>query len=557
MDQLVSLFKDAIESLVQSTTFADFQSSCMIENPDIIKCSTSIQNSILTSNLPFDSVTILNHITGKYLIHLHDTYTPETSDVHLHTVFVIIDLSLKLEQIEDGNNGTFANYSMHTFILLLSYIYPVEFIIEKFSHSFFNAQTERRRLLLTKNNKLQGKVKPGSRLLVLYKQLIERIPMYKSENELIISRFVQFITNSFEISDKLSHSLDWRLRNLKDISNNGYLAVFNQFKNSKKMSQIQQHKYGGSGSNSNGRMNQKSLFVEFITLMNLITTSNEQQIIQMLNKDSKQQHQTETILKSFEFINKLLNNVENFENSKLIKNPIHDKLDKQFKWILDEEYFMKQVKNYDFYWSLRLQLLILINFFKSMEFENWNNLTSQASKEYSKFRKPDNLINSVVSNDSKKKLNDWLASTKNIFKQRDFHYDEIIDLIENNERTFTMMKLKNFVHPNIPSLTSLSDNKKRKLHEYIESNKDLDSTILNKKPKFNHKLGTPKLSKLWTSKTGLTAGGTHMWLDADTVLESARDDLYFAQGDGNQALIERNQWKEQRALKFEAAFSRT
>jgi hypothetical protein len=562
MDDLEIVFNDTIQNIVDNTSLEDFKLNCLYEHAIIIENSNNLISKINQSNLKFDKQTIINKITGKYLINLHEIYKIEDSNLHLHKIFSIIDLSLNIEK-----NDELSNYAMHTFISLLSYIYPVEFIIDYFCPIFFNDDDDDnkiRRLLLTKGNKIQGKIKPGSRLLVLYKQLINRIPMYLPKNEIIVSNFRNFITNSFEISDKLSHSLDWHM-NLNNIdNNNGYITIFEQFFNSKKMLQIQ----------SNSKYS-KNIFIEFIKLMNLITTSNEQKIISNFNRlssssssttsttslktttttssSSSSSRQNESILRSIDLINRLLNN---FNPDNILKIPINNKLNKQFKWILDEEIFINQLKNYEFYWSLKIQLLILLNFLNFMEFNNWNSICDLVIKDYSKFKKPDSLINSIVNKDSKRKLNDWIFYSKNGFKQKNYHYENLMDLLNNNEKTFTLMKLKNFVHPNINSLSLISESKKRKLDDYLENNHHLKLTILNKKPKFQYKLGSSKLSNLWNIETGLSNISKKIKTYTD-ILNEVKDDIYFARGElqsdpnnkDNKIKFDRLSWKGLRSTR--------
>lgn len=541
MQNLESSFSEIVTNLVTGTRLNDYVASCLYQHPATIKAAKQITALISDAQVDSDAQSLLNHITGKYLISLHVAYEQqiqqskkttnedededETSEkpveysieeiisLNLHRIFAILDLTIHIDEVY----SEYSSYSMHTFVSILSYIYPIEFIVKHLAPLFFNEEGKQRRLLLTKGNKLQGKVKPGSRLLVIYKQIVSRIPEFEPSNDSVIAKFRQFICNSFEIGDKLSQSSNWHMAQ-KTL--NGYHSSFEGYYDAKKLN--------SSKPNSRGGKSQRNVFVDYITLMRTLTTHHEGELIQALNKGLNSSNSLN--LRLIEDINRTLDSVTHHNHRTLVKLPLNEKSTKQTKWVLDEETFNAQVKTYDFYWSLKIQLAILANFFNEMSVEKWRPNSETISKEYSKFKKPDVLINPITSFDSKRKVADWLTSSLNAFKQKNFHHAELLDIFENNEKTFSKMKLKNFVHPEISQLSEISNSKKRNLAEYIAEAHDLERSIVNKRPKFVHSLGTPKLSKLWGVQTGLKSSAISEWKDCDDVLESVKDDVYFARG---------------------------
>lgn len=576
MENLELPFNDILTQLVSKTKLDDFVSSCQHENPLIIDAAKEISTLVNDSNLPDDKQSILNYITGKYLLSLHEKYVNtilnkekkdiddeeddddeiddneaidrleqinKINDFNLRNIFTIIDLSIHI----DENYSDYNCFAMHTFVIIISYLFPINFIIENFSPIFFDNKCKDRLLLLTKGNKLQGKVKPGSRLLVIYKQIVNKIPTFEYGNEEIIAKFRHFILNSLEISDKLTQSSDWHMSN-KSI--NGYYSSFESFYNIKKINLV-------APTTFKNKNNPRNLFNEYISLMKFLTTSTESELIQSINKgfntSSSNINNNSSQLKLWyiDNINRSLNSIQQFDHRKLIKIPLNNKNDKQFKWILDEDNFNQQLKTFDFYYSIKIQMIILINFFNEITVDKWKKDSEIIHKEYSKFRKPEPLTNPITSVEAKRKISDWYIYSINGFKQKNFHYNEIKDLLEKNEKTFTKMKLKNFSHPEIEQINQNLESKKRKLEDYISESNDLEKSITNKRPKFIHKMGTPKITKLWEAEK------ISEWKDGNDILESVKDDIYFARGkyeenpkdEENSETYKRLCWKGLRSIK--------
>lgn len=529
MEQLQSSFNSILANLIAQTTLDDYISSCLYKNDNTITATKEIIDLLNDNTIIKEKHTLLNHITGKYLIGLHVQYMKEYRKINdendndeqmdessdnmefinstLHSLFSLIDLCIYLDYEYDD----YKSYAMHTFVHILSYLFPIDFIVSHFTPLFFKNETSDRRLLLTRGNKLQGKVKPGSRLIVIYKQLANRIPTYKAKNENMIAELRHFICNSFEISDKLSQSLDWHM---PQSSLNGYYSVYKSYYEAKRIGQPNNH-----------QRNTKSLFIDYITLMKTLTTHSESELIQSINKGPHSGNSSKLWL--VDSISKGLTSIAYPDSRILKKIPLNDKSEKQFRWVMDEDIFMQQVKNYDFYWALKVQMCLITNFFHEFTVDKWRPNSEAISEEYSKFRKPDALINPITSLEGKKRISGWYNYSLTGFQSKKYHYQELLDILQNNERTFTKMKLKHFAHPDIDELSKISESKKRKLEEFMENSKDLDSSILRKKSKFVHKMGTPKITKLWNVKE-ITQ--IDEWKDSDDILETVKDDIYFARG---------------------------
>lgn len=301
----------------------------------------------------------------------------------------------------------------------------------------------------------------------------------------------------------------------------------------------------------------------YVSLMKMITANNETQLLRSFDSAAGNNQIDLSLLDS---LNKTLSSaLSSFEYGKLKPIQLNNKISKPLDWILDDEVFLKQLNSLDFYWSLRIQILILINFLNQLLVDNWSTVCNQSLSEFSKFKKPENLASPIVNAEAKRRITEWLSHSLNAFKQKNFNYPQMQDLLSNNEKTFTLMKLKNFTHPSVDDLAQVSQLRKRKYSEYMTTTEDLQSTIQNKRAKFQHRLGTPRLSKLWNVKTddvlNSSAHDSGKSKTFDDILYNVKDDIYFARGeyeqnpnDNTSEAFSRLAWKGLRSIRENSWF---
>ncbi|OUT23232.1 hypothetical protein CAS74_001547 [Pichia kudriavzevii] len=248
-----------------------------------------LAEKITLDELRQNDTEILNRITTEYLL--------QHKEPTLKWAITLIDVATVID----------VSYAMHTLVNLLTYVYPLKFTIEEFSPFFFSSDDgcTKRRKLLTNNFRLQGKVKPGSRLLLLYRNLVTHIPQWLPDNLKIIANWKDFIISSFEITDKLLQTHDWHM------FPSLYRGAESKFSQSAR----------------------KSAFLDYISLQSRLFDAN---LIASIN-DATVQPQLYGISKIIDISTK----------------------GKVVKWSLDEDAFIQQIRTKSGYWSLRLQLLIL------------------------------------------------------------------------------------------------------------------------------------------------------------------------------------------------------
>lgn len=383
---------------------------------------------------------LIDEITGNFI----DT---NFDDLIIDKISTVLDLSLLFD----------SNYSIQILINLLVNLTPLK-SFDIILNIIFEKNSERI-MQLTKNNQLQGKIKPGSKILILFNSL-----KYRSNNfNFEIKNFLKFlkflIFDCFEINDKLSQSLNWQI-----------------YKNSNFLSYSKTNKFNKITKNGNIKF-----FDLFTTIKNLISIS-ELNLIQISNKSDFE-------LTYFDLINKKMPKINSCYYMPLKNYDFNN-----INYILDANIFDKQLQNKSIFMSLKLENLIILNFLKSMIYENFQETIKTVSLNNNLFKRPLNLSSSITNNDAKKKINNYINYQLNWLKTQKFHHSLIIRLLSQNENTFTIMKLKNFSYPKISSLSGITENSvplKRKMQELSE-NQSL------KKRKYFHKMGVPKLSKLYT-----------------------------------------------------------
>lgn len=436
-----------------------------------------------------------NQIFTTFIIQftLYLSKSIEIEDEYLKLVAMLFDLSYEFDlKSPDGF------FFMQSFSSISNSFQLNHIKFNEFSNWFFNNENQFRVLNLTKNKKLLGKLRPGSKLLSLFNQINEKTQTFIPENNINLNNFRKLILNSIEINDKLSNSLNWSINNnqskFKNISSINNIRGFG--------CTIPQLDY---------------LLLGFLNFIGGISNKPYQVIINELNSKNFQM----TVLNQFHNIIKAL---------KLLKNKVNP-ISKSFQleWVIEFKSFHRQLLSLNKFWTFSLQVFILINSFMKLSKNEFQPLIKIAMNDLKrKFKLPPQFINLLSNHLVISKLKLWIEDYCKHFEN--FHPNEINYILNENEKSWSLMKLKLFNHPQIKLLKSIdsspsSNESKRKLENYIENHNE---EKIIKKRKLIHLMGTPKLSKIWRVNNNLEKlKPSECIFDK---LNSIKDELYFSKG---------------------------
>lgn len=201
----------AVSQQIKSAAVAAGTSlDCHASSPFVTAAATKIQDIInTTEELPsLDIPAKLNHVIAKHILLLVESLEEENSP-NIHELLTLLDISLALD---DNNEQKQPNTAVNVLVHICSLL-PTDTLITSFLPAFL-VSTDRMNLL-TQHNTLRGKVKPGSRLIVLHNLIAPRLAIRDNESaQLTLGKFRTFILNAFLVSDKLNRSHDWHSRPL-------------------------------------------------------------------------------------------------------------------------------------------------------------------------------------------------------------------------------------------------------------------------------------------------------------------------------------------------------
>lgn len=476
MDQIYNQFQLKFESLGNDLDFKDVEFSPWDKSHindlwDIVLSKEEDKSQVFTT------------LIIQYAFHHSKSTTID--DEYIKPIAMLFDMSHEFDS--KSNDGFFL---MQSFFSICNSFKPGTDQFQIFSQWFFHPSNQFRVLNLTKNNKLLGKLRPGSKLLSLFNQLQERTQTFPPQNLKIINKFRSTILNSIEINDKLSMGLEWKINDQN-----------NKFKNV-------------NIENSN-QSPIEFLLKNFTKLLKSFNGPHGK-LIDDLNKVKSIHHS---------IFNQYSNIIKGLQLMKLqVKQ---NSIVNQQEWILHNVTFKNLIQNKNKFWTFTIQNLILINSFILLSKEELSPLIDLSRGDLNKkFKLPPQLV-SLLSNDIIiTKLKSWVIDLNTLLE--DFHNEKVSYIINQNEKTWTLMKLKAFNHPKVESLQNSLDplnNSKRKFQEYKETHNE-DRII--KKRKLIHKMGTPKLSKTWRVDNSISKLAEHDSLNDK--LNTVKDELYFSKG---------------------------
>lgn len=390
---------------------------------------------------------------------------------NLQHIIVLHDISIYFD--EQSPDGCFLMQCFYS-ITVNNTILDQE-LFDKFSSWFFNPANDFRLLKLTRGNTLLGKARPGSKLLSLFNQIDRIIQNFLPNNLTHLNQYRSLILNSFEINDKLSKSLDWSMNNsLKHTSADNLNKFFG--------------------------------------------------VIEELSKD----------LPNFmlQFNQGINRNVVIIRNTltKLKSIPVEkDNLCFDLQWLPD---LANQLKFENKFQTFVIQMLIIFNSICNMQHAQIDDLIKRAQFEFpKKFKLPAHLSYKPNNNTpaaTNKRSADLLRDLKRIIIQlKSMLPEEYVSALtyslDDNEKTWTLMKLKSFNHPQVEAINHIYQENEQsptiKLESYLQSHNSSKIT------KF--RVPKSKLSKLINHEPILDSLKNSI---DQNKLDDIKDEIYMTRG---------------------------
>lgn len=442
-------------------------------------------------------------------------------DKYLHQLLCILDTS-----IATGRHYNADSCPMNVFSIIMLVCCTSSFSVRRFGEVFFSRESSSRRLALTLNNSLVGKVKPGSTLLQLGNNLIPKLYDQFEENNIFTAKLHLFIQSALGIGDKLSLASDWVV--------NRHRGLYQGLVESRNWP---------SSPPSTMSLPYQRIFTDYGKLMNWFTSQsvedNLKMIINVLQKESRGSFREKDLeaenLYNFrrsikwlkQDIDKILHPERNFHQGMPLSSEYleYEGKSRQCEWVLNQGEFGLQLRN-DCKNMITLmgQLVILVDYISRFCAPHVRVVMDKLARRKLKFKKP-SAYDSVIENihfykemqQFKRQILGMMGKSEStVFKH----------ILGHTESNWELMKLQQFSHPDLENLKQHSASKKRKLDDYMQSCED--SSFKKKKPYF-HKVGTARLSRVW--RTGIGLDNLKRSLkNKDETLEGYKDDIYMAEG---------------------------
>lgn len=439
----------SIAELIDNTALSVDTARCNAEVPQVIKTSVSIVEFVSTSEEldVLDPTSKLNHVFTTYLIQIRK------DDACLLKLITLLDIGIALEK-------SFSHTAVNILVQIFT-LFSASYLTTHFLPIFLANDTRKQHI--TKHNTLKGKVKPGSRLLILYNLISHKLAIRDNQStQLILGKFRAFILQAFEINDKLNKAHDWHI----------------------KPSNIT-----GPGANS---------LIDIIGLYNCLTDVGS--------------------LHNLSQIEGFLKELQEVEPTYVA---ITDKISKFDGWTANDAASLNlQISDFDFYGAIILQVKIVLEFALAVQ-------SGDVAKLHisTKIRKPEFQISMFPQ--AVRKINHLLIIIQNLLKGNTMpNINFVNNIIKTSEMTFTKMKTNAFSYPSLASLKEFKNNREKHL---------IIPPSIEKKP-YPHKMGTPRISKVWRTNTTMQGYIIKRYSD---IAES---------GGGDDSNV-REQWKNKRATR--------
>lgn len=480
MDKLYGEFREVLEALLGAVAIEDARYN-------VTDCGASVESLLkLAQRAPHeDSINFLSAFLTEYVLEVAQR---DFDDTLIKTCAVVLDLAHAMDAAVP--NGFFL---MQAFLSLAGLFAAQEASFEIFCDWLFDPRNNFRVLNLTRNNNLTGKLRPGSKLLALVKQVQEMTLGFVPGANARLHEFRVLVLGALDINDKLSRALDWHTN-----AKNGC------YKTALTVPGIK-----GTGSHT------PTAFVlfNFLRLMVALTEKPWEEVIGAQNAASNLAHSC------FAQYANVVSALSSLKKSTTRATPF------QIEWVGNFTAFTTQLHALNKFHTFAIQNRILVMGMLSMTKESMGPLIDKARAEVGKkFRLVPQMAVLLQEGAITSKLKTWVPLLEAL--SADFHAQEVAYALGPSERTWSLMKLKAFAHPSVQALQNLdpTQEQKRKLEEHSEVH---NSERIIKRPKLVHTMGTPKLTKIWRVDNSLQK--LKPSVDKD-MLGTVKDDLYFARG---------------------------
>ncbi|KAG7861386.1 hypothetical protein KL919_002120 [Ogataea angusta] len=541
VEQYASGLKEAILAFAGRLDPNEMAESLYYENSDLTAALDAVFSTLDIDTLTVDKILLFNGIFTKSLLQVEESEGggPKEPTLFLAQTLLLLDSSIYLSFVKYSGLNPVPMQTLNS-IMLLS---PTDFVVDTFGPVFFSHGSVDRRLKLTLHNTLVGKAKPGSTLLQIGNVLLPRLLGQLESHDIFAAQLMVFITNAFDINDKLLLTSDWKL--------NDFNKTYLEFSKSRKWP---------SNANRNPARRTNDAFQEYMVLA-LYFTTDFKRLVEELNAHRGGRY-SKTGLPLIDNCKKLVKTIKEMDAQepapKLgsmheLTAEEHSQLVDSFAakeyecdWLLNADEFGVQLRQPSRRWAVIFQIYVMVSFIYDLTDAKWTKVLGDINAKYKKFRKPE--FDAMLANDSvKSQLVEVLTEIERHYASYFPAFHRILKhVVDNTEIRWRALKLKQFNHENLADLEALSNNKKRKLDEHLDKEPEI-------KAPYTYKLGTAKLSQIWSVKTGLTEIERKL-ADPQELLENYKDELYFVEGslqsgEKSEELLEKQElltWKKQR-----------
>ncbi|KAH3665695.1 hypothetical protein OGAPHI_003883 [Ogataea philodendri] len=492
-------------------------------------------------SLKVDKIVLFNGIFTNCVLQLDTKFSEGEPNIDKRLVLslLLLDTSIYLAFEKYSGLNPVPMQTLNSLMLLNR----LEFVVESFGPVFFSKSSEDRQLKLTLGNSLVGKAKPGSTLLQIGNVLLPRLLGQIESHDVFATNLVVFITNAFDINDKLLLTSDWKI--------NPFDRTYLDFSKSRKWP---------ATANRNPNRRTADAFHEYMVLA-LYFTTDFNRLVEELNAYRGGRY-GKTAIPMVENCKKLVKIIKELDSqSAAPKQGINHRLTAEEEtllvnsflaknyecdWLLNADEFAMQLNQSRRRLAIAFQIYVMVSFLYDLTETKWSRLMTEINAKYKKFRKPDFEV--MLTNDSVK------SSLAEVLTEIERHYAAyypgfhrvLKHVVDNTEIRWRALKLRQFNHESLADLRALSDDKKRKLDEHLAAEHATRAFYV-------HKMGTPRLSQIWGAQTGLEEIQSKL-ADPEEILDNYKDELYFVEGnlasdENNQELKEKQElltWKKQR-----------
>ncbi|QPG75406.1 hypothetical protein FOA43_002760 [Brettanomyces nanus] len=494
---------EAVSRLLELYPLESLKSTPIFDEPQTLEIFQTVGMRDLT--IDADQLVYFNAKLTEVLEQYMEKYLKKDLDnlEYTHRLLIVLDLSILI-----GNTHSIKACPMQTLNTILLVCCPVDLAVSQFTDSVF--ANHRRRKALTLDNSLIGKAKPGSTLLQIGNNLLPKLVNQFQENDIFAGELRAFITNAIDINDRLSLASDWKINQLK-----GFYEGASKSRNWVKISSLPD----GSPASSYVYANYLRLCLWFTTKKDIKDLIDD--IVQVASVAAAHTHSRKPSPDDnpLAWLSQVAKQSDKLESSRCYASENIEP-----DWILDKDEFTEQLKSKKNSVALHIQLAIMIDFISQFNLRNIQAVKAKLQAKNTKYKTLPAVFNSFFTSEIvKRKLS---STAEYIYDENKWYGDLTKHLLIDTESTWKFMKIQQFNHPELTELGAISTPKKRKFDEYMHV---CSETPFEKAKPYFHKMGLPRLSRVWKLQTGLDQIKSQV-KDPNQILQDFKDDLYMAKG---------------------------